>query len=214
MADDLDTWHSLYKRALEVMEEARTHSLPVDEWTFGGGTVLMRRHRHRFSKDIDIFVNDPQYLGYLSPRLSPTAEKLTGDYVETERYVKLRFDEGEVDFIASPPLTPEPAKTEEILGRQIKVETSSEIVAKKIWHRGAEFTARDIFDFAMVADKEPGALTGIDTILRERRDVVLARIEANDEALRETFEQLRVLEYKRTFDQCVETTRKILDQFK
>ncbi|MCZ7560312.1 MAG: nucleotidyl transferase AbiEii/AbiGii toxin family protein [Burkholderiaceae bacterium] len=28
---------------------------------FRGGTVLALRHAHRFSKDIDIFVRDPQY---------------------------------------------------------------------------------------------------------------------------------------------------------
>ena len=39
-------------------------------WTFGGGTVLMRRFRHRFSQDVDIFVPDPQYLGYLDPELN------------------------------------------------------------------------------------------------------------------------------------------------
>jgi hypothetical protein len=30
-------------------------------WTFGGGTVLMLGFDHRFSKDIDLFVPDPQY---------------------------------------------------------------------------------------------------------------------------------------------------------
>lgn len=39
-------------------------------WTFGGGTVLMLRYGHRVSKDIDIFVPNPQYLGYVNPRIS------------------------------------------------------------------------------------------------------------------------------------------------
>jgi hypothetical protein len=42
----------------------------------------MRRHHHRLSKDIDIFVPDPQYLGYLTPRLNAEAESLTTKYVE------------------------------------------------------------------------------------------------------------------------------------
>jgi hypothetical protein len=54
---------------------------------------LMRRHRHRFSKDIDIFINDPQFLGYLTPRLSPTADSLTTKYIEDNNYVKLVFSE-------------------------------------------------------------------------------------------------------------------------
>lgn len=214
MANDLDTWELLFRRALEIVDAAREQALPVDEWTFGGGTVLMRRHRHRFSKDVDIFVNDPQYLGFLSPRLSPAAGNLTGDYIEADGYVKLLFAEGEIDFIASPPLTDTPSDIEELFGHQIQVERSSEIIAKKIWHRGADFTARDIFDFAMVAELEPNALIGIDKHLRDRRAVVLDRIASHHEALKEAFEQLQVLEYRRTFDECVLVTSRVLEQFK
>jgi predicted nucleotidyltransferase component of viral defense system len=32
-------------------------------WTFGGGTILMLRYDHRFSKDIDLFVPDPNTSG-------------------------------------------------------------------------------------------------------------------------------------------------------
>ncbi len=40
----------------------------------------MFRYGHRLSKDIDIFVPDPQYLGYVTPRLSDTAASLTEEY--------------------------------------------------------------------------------------------------------------------------------------
>jgi len=58
----------------------------LNHWSFGGGTVLMRQYRHRFSKDIDIFVPDPQILPYLSPRLNETAESMTSDYQEANEY--------------------------------------------------------------------------------------------------------------------------------
>jgi len=45
----LNTWEILLRRALLLMDDARSSGIPVDEWTFGGGTVLMRRHRHRCS---------------------------------------------------------------------------------------------------------------------------------------------------------------------
>jgi hypothetical protein len=156
------------------------------------------------SKDVDIFINDPQFIGYLSPRLSPTAESLTTDYSEDSNFVKLTFPEGEIDFVAAPPLTAMPAKAERLFGRSFLVETSSEIVAKKIWHRGAEITARDIFDFAMVAELEPGAMHEIAPILRDRRDAVLDRIRLNKRSLRETFESLTILDYRRSFDECVQ----------
>ena len=175
-SERLKTWETLFRRALLLIDDARSHNIPVDEWTFGGGTVLMRRHQHRFSKDIDIFINDPQFIGFLSPRLSHLAESLTTDYVEAREFLKLVFDDGEIDFVASGPLTAVPAKAETLFGRSIQVETSTEIVAKKIWHRGEQFTARDICDLAIVTEKEPHALDEILPILRDRREVVLKRI--------------------------------------
>jgi predicted nucleotidyltransferase component of viral defense system len=182
----------------------------LTNWSFGGGTVLMRRHGHRFSKDIDIFVPDPQWLGYLNPRLNETAEKLTTDYSEATGSLKLRFAEGEIDFVASQPLTKNATVAEILFGRNVQVETSAEIIAKKIWHRGGTFTARDIFDLATVAEKEPASLLEIKPILQGRRDDVLGRIAAQDAALRETFDALQVLNYRRSFDECVAIVKEVL----
>jgi hypothetical protein len=206
----LKTWEILFQRALILIDDARAQGIPVDDWTFGGGTVLMRRHRHRLSRDVDIFISDPQFIGYLSPRLSPTAESLTTDYSEDSNFVKLAFPEGEIDFVAAPPLTSVPAKPEMLFGRSFLVETSTEIVAKKIWHRGADITARDIFDFAMVAELESGAMYEIAPILQDRRDAVLDRIRRHEQSLRESFESLTTLDYRRSFDECVQIVKEKL----
>ena len=208
MAEDrLRTWETLFQRALELIESVSYAGIALENWSFGGGTVLMRRHHHRFSKDIDIFVPDPQYLGFLNPRLNTKAESLTTKYVEQANSLKLIFPEGEIDFVASAPLTKDPTVTEELFGRPVQVETSTEIVAKKVWHRGVEFTARDIFDLAMVAEKEPKALWKIEPILRDRRDLVLARISSQDAFLRDAFDELELLAYRRSFDECVALVR-------
>ena len=205
MADDqrLRIWEGLFERALVLIDDARKRGLPVDEWTFGGGTVLMRRHKHRLSKDIDIFIDNPEFLGYLTPRLSDIAESLTTNYVEDTEYVKLVLPDGEIDFVVAAPLTQQPTSAETILGRSFLVETSGEIIAKKIWHRGAQFTARDIFDLAMVSEREPEVLKEIFPILRDRSEVVMARIAKYGSQLRETFNELEILEYKRSFEECV-----------
>lgn len=166
MAEErLKSWEVLFKRALQLIDSAGAAGATLDDWTFGGGTVLMRRHRHRFSKDIDIFIGDPQFLGFLSPWLSATAESLTTHYIEQAGFLKLYFAEGEIDFVVSGPLTREPARSEILFGRAVAVETSAEIIAKKVWHRGVEFTARDLFDLAMVLDNEPQALAEVRPIL-------------------------------------------------
>jgi len=208
--DRLKLWQTLFQRALLLIDSARDSGATLNYWSFGGGTVLMRRHRHRFSKDIDIFVPDPQCLPYLSPRLNDQAESLTSDYVEQANFLKLNFPEGEIDFVASAPLTENASVTEILFEREVQVETSSEIIAKKVWHRGDRFTARDIFDLAMVTEKEPAALWQIQPILHDRRDVILAKIASQEAALRETFAALEVLDYRRSFDECVELTKTAL----
>ncbi|MDR6890722.1 MULTISPECIES: nucleotidyl transferase AbiEii/AbiGii toxin family protein [Variovorax] len=70
-------------------------------WTFGGGTVLMLRF-DRFSKHIDLFVPDPQYLGYVNPRLGGPAEDLTSEYEENAQFIKLQLDAGEIDIVVGP----------------------------------------------------------------------------------------------------------------
>ncbi|TLY90748.1 MAG: nucleotidyl transferase AbiEii/AbiGii toxin family protein, partial [Gammaproteobacteria bacterium] len=127
MDERLKVWEILFQRALILSDDARAAGLPVEDWTFGGGTVLMRRHRHRLSQDVEIFINDPQFIGYLTPRLNPTAEALTSNYVEDSRFVKLSFPEGEIDFVASAPLTAKAAELETLFGRPFLVETSTEI---------------------------------------------------------------------------------------
>lgn len=210
MADRLKIWEVLLARALELIDSTEKSAGTPLHWTFGGGTVLMLRHHHRFSKDIDIFVPDPQWLGYFTPRLSDKAQSMTADYVEGANSLKLVFAEGEIDFVASAPLTPNSWTIEQIIGREIRVETSAEIVAKKVWHRGDMFTARDIFDLAMVCEKERDALSSIQPILAGQRNVILARIESNEHALRESFEGLDVLDYTRTFDECLKLVRDAL----
>ncbi len=211
MEDDrLNVWKVLFTRALELIDSVASEGRPLGEWSFGGGTVLMIRHRHRLSKDIDIFVPDGQYLSYLTPRLNPTAELLTADYTEDHGSLKLRFKEGEIDFVASAPLSEHPYEVSDVLGRPVRLETSTEIIAKKVWHRGALFTGRDLFDLAMVAEREAAALVSIEPVLQSRRDVILERLERQGHALRSAFEVLDVLDYRRSFDECVSIVKSIL----
>ena len=215
MAEDrLKIWETLFQRALVVIDSVKKAGITLSDWSFGGGTVLMRRYRHRFSKDIDIFIPSPQYLNYLSPHLNDTVEAMTGDYTLQAEYLKLQFPEGEIDFVVSAPLTEKPTVTEKLFDREVMVETSTEIVAKKIWHRGDRFRARDIFDLALVAEKEPAALRSITPILQDRRDVVLNWIASREVELRDDFKNLDVLEYRPTFDKCVATVRDLFHKAK
>ena len=97
--DRLRAWEPLFAKAMTIVDAAAAN---VGEftWSFGGGTALMLKYRHRFSKDIDIFLRDPQFICHVTPRLSPVAESVTDQYEEGGEWVKLRLAEGEIDFIA------------------------------------------------------------------------------------------------------------------
>ena len=46
MAEErLKAWETLFQRALLLIDSVSAAGGILDEWTFGGGTVLMRRHR-------------------------------------------------------------------------------------------------------------------------------------------------------------------------
>jgi predicted nucleotidyltransferase component of viral defense system len=53
------------------------------------------------------------------------------------------------------------------------VETAAEIVAKKLWHRGDRATARDLFDLALVIEREPQQLARAAPSLRRHRQAFL-----------------------------------------
>jgi Nucleotidyl transferase AbiEii toxin, Type IV TA system len=136
-------WRGLLAHAIRLVEEIERHGTSKPIWTFGGGTVLMLRYEHRYSKDIDIFVPDPQYLGFVTPRLSEVAQSISDDYVEGPGYVKLVRPEGEIDFVAARNLTEPAYETWRLLRRPVRVELPGEIIAKKLWYRGNVVSARD-----------------------------------------------------------------------
>ena len=74
----------------------------------------------------------------------------------------------------------------------------------------ARNSLRGIFDFALVAGKEPKEISRIKPLLREKRDVILRRLASGDKILRTTFSALETLEYRPTYDQCVEKVKKAL----
>lgn len=110
-------WRTLFRHAMRLMVEVALHGKANPFWTFSGGTVLMLRYGHRMSKDIDIFVPDPQYLGFVNPRLSDVAADMTSEYEEGAHYIKLSLPKGEIDFVASPNLS-QPGYEEWILFNQ------------------------------------------------------------------------------------------------
>ena len=142
-----DSWKNLFSAAMQQIKQA---NLSSSMWTFGGGTVLMHKFNHRFSKDIDIFFSDRQLLGYISPRINDALEDRAIKYIEQDNFTKIYLKEGEIDFILSPRISNCNPVQAIIEGEKIFLDHPVEIIAKKIEHRASEFKARDVFDLAIV----------------------------------------------------------------
>lgn len=142
----MSQWDALLRRALAGLDALEAQGTPIRWWSFGGGTALMLQLHHRDSKDIDLFLPDPQVLGFLSPKLTDPAVWNGPDYDETSHYVKLKYAEGEIDFIATSPISDLPLMNYAFDGRDIAIEHPAEIILKKLFHRAKLLKPRDIFD--------------------------------------------------------------------
>jgi hypothetical protein len=113
----LEIWEKLLERAIHYIKHS---ALPRNaeykiNWSLGGGTVLMMQYQHRRSREIDVFLANPQFLGCFSPRLNDMIEADVEHYDEQTEYVKLFYDEGEIDFIVAGRLLDKPYNLDTLL---------------------------------------------------------------------------------------------------
>lgn len=170
----------------------------------------MLRIAHRQSKDIDLFVPDPQYLGYINPRLSDVAESISSDYEEAAEYIKLFLAEGEIDVVVGSPLTDRPYETIEHQGRPIRVETSAEIIAKKMWHRGDRAKGRDLFDLCAVAAAEPEQVRMAEPFMIRHGAKFLQALIDRQDMLRREFAEIDAIGETLDFSRCVQQAESII----
>lgn len=150
------SWRKLASIAAGIVADAeKKGGIPLHP-LLGGGTRVMLTLNHRISNDIDLFIRDPQWIGYLSPRLNSHVENLTPDYDETAVSLKLKFPEGEIDFIVAGSLLELPEETSP--ETSFALEPIGEVLAKKLFHRGWQLTPRDLFDWWAIETKAPAAV--------------------------------------------------------
>ena len=202
-------WESLFDKAMTLIDQV-TQDIHF-QWSFGGGTVLMFRLNHRRSKDIDIFIPDPQILGMFSPRLNDNAHSLTNAYVETGGSLKLLFPEGEVDFVVAENLTQRPFELAKVRGRDVFLETPAEVIAKKMWHRGHLATGRDLFDLAAVATFNEQLLEDAKPAMKKNASVFLQQCSRRRDIVKAQYENIDVIDFQFGFDESLEIARSVLE---
>ncbi len=173
----MEAWEPLFDKAMQALDSLPRH-VPPPDWTFGGGTVLMRKYHHRLSRDVDIFLTDSQYLTLFSPRLNDAIADMTTQYREDSQHVKLTFGNlGEVDFVAAPRLIENSKQADTIHGRKVWLDKPEEIIAKKCFYRADGFTARDVFDLAVFLSKDHKAAKENLGIITARRHEIQRRLD-------------------------------------
>lgn len=139
----------------------------------GGGTALAARWAHRHSTDVDLFVGDDAY-AKLFRNSHQFTDDIEGHCGMVEQlgvgpgYTIIALRDGEITVLATRSLTDKPVSRDTVRGTRIAVESTAEILAKKLTHRVAThhiFVPRDLYDIAVARRLDPEALhTALATI--------------------------------------------------
>lgn len=216
----MTSWRLLLSRTIVGLEQLEQQGQAVPEWILGGGTALMLHAGHRLSRDIDAFIDDPQYLGILSPDVTDVWDCRTWD--KAAHYLKLRYAEGEIDFIVSGPLSGLAATFHEVdladppAKRKvtIQIEHSAEIALKKMHYRPTMLKARDIFDIAVVECIDREALVGNLNAISCKKSALLKRLDGIDRRfLQAELAELDIQDgWAGQKKNCLETVRSLVER--
>jgi hypothetical protein len=155
---DENSWRPLLSEALAILDDLRAQGFGAPDVVLGGGTVLMMRLNHRLSKDIDLFLHDAQWLGLLTPRLNDRVAARAADYSEQANSLKLVLASGDIDFVVAGAVTRvPPAERLDFAGWSLPLESTEEILAKKLYFRAGLLKPRDAFDLVAAHRADPGA---------------------------------------------------------
>lgn len=160
----LNIWKSGLPHVFKALDCAR---LSHDIFVMGGGTTLMYFFNHRLSKDIDVFLDNPQHLNFFLPSLNGYLENIASDYSHLSNFIKIKLENHEIDFIVAKNITGIKPEAEIIDSYRVPMDRPIEIIAKKIFYRHESFTIRDVFDLAMVYNSDAPALVSSLSVIDE-----------------------------------------------
>ena len=143
----------------------------------GGGTALAARWQHRHSTDVDLFADASDYEGlFMSEQRFRTDLELHApsarNIVIEPGFARIVLaDGGEISVSTSPSLTAHPVSGDTVRGTSVPLETTAEILAKKLRYRmiqNAQIVPRDLYDISFARWNDPKALqTALSTLKDE-----------------------------------------------
>ncbi|MEO6782573.1 MAG: nucleotidyl transferase AbiEii/AbiGii toxin family protein [Bradyrhizobium sp.] len=218
----MSNWRLLLDRTLRGLDRLKETGHPAPDWILGGGTALMICANHRTSRDIDAFIDDPQYLALLCPDAAAEDVWNCLNCNKSANFLKLYYEEGEIDFIVTAPVSSVPPVARGIDLTTIRagykpviyVDQPAEIALKKMHYRAEMLKARDIFDIAVVDAIDNKALLANLHEVADKRDDLLNRLDTiNERHLQATLAELDIQpEWTDARKNCLEIVRSILEQ--
>lgn len=153
-------YYSEQIKALELFfDEININSIPKQKIKFGGGTALTIYYfQHRLSFDIDLFVEDIQYLDFIRPKLwiEESIHFNASEYIDQHNHIGLTTSNDiKVDILCDTNSTDGFIDdSKEIFPFDIYIESIESILSKKITFRKKDNKARDIFDIVTAISKD------------------------------------------------------------
>lgn len=216
----MSDWHRLLDRTLRGLAELRQQGQPVPNWVLGGGTALMIFADHRLSRDIDAFIDDPQYLAQLSPEVTDVWQCSAWD--RSAHHLKLKYPEGEIDFLVTAPISVLAPVDREIdltglwKGSKpaIRLDSPAEIALKKFHYRATMLKPRDVFDISVVYAIARDMLVANLHEIEAKKDDLRRRLDAiNEDFLQAELAELDIRpDWEKHKETCLETVRNIVEQ--
>lgn len=149
----------------DFSKQARMLALAIDalksigiyeDASLGGGTALSAYYwEHRYSTDIDLFIDNSNTLSDIRAYFASLHVKY--DIRFPGHYVEVHLSPSEkIQFFETTPRTSAPRVCTNLWGfENVYIESVEEILAKKIRFRGDKGNTRDIFDIALGVEKNP-----------------------------------------------------------
>ena len=172
-----ETWKQVISSAYRLFDDLEAKGFGEPPFSLGGGTVLMLRFRDRLSKDIDWFGYDAQWLSLLTPRFNATAAGIAQDYAEQANAIKVTTAQGDIDFIiAADVARPVKREVRVVEGRELALDPTYEILAKKLFYRAASLKPRDVYDLCAAIDLDADAARKAVAAAHPKRRQILDRL--------------------------------------
>ena len=153
--------------------------LGPDQYRLGGGTALAARWQHRDSTDIDLFTQAQVLRQVLRRNLGGVRRSLRalterpGEKAEVGiDYIEVRLEGAPVSLLTLEPKLGDDASDERAQGTQVALETTGEIIARKIHERvlrEGQYSPRDFYDFVYARRKDPNAWSRSTGTIGERQ---------------------------------------------